>query len=281
MIAKYESWLYQFTKPIVPLALFYICFKVSYADPAYDSSNINDEIGLSTSEVLRLRGYTAIDHTVLTQDGYALNLVEAANPLINYTDNPDLTNKEAVLFIHGILFNANCYISDTPEPAGPKDFSRLNASQLSEQQIYDLYDGSPNVESLVFMLLDFGHRCFLANSRSTLASQKAYVDYYNIPYLIDLFNNLTRTALPRNQFSDHLQMLALAVNARYWNFSLDEEAAYDLPAAVDQTLKLTNSRTLAVVGWSMGGAIIEMGLATQPMLNQQSKFDSVERTLFT
>lgn len=109
--------------------------------------------------MLRLTGYLAKDCTVLTQDGYALNLVEGWNPLIDY----DCT--EPVMFIYGTLSNAICFITDTPEPASPKDYSKHNASQMEK-----LYKDSPKSQSLVLVLLGLCHKVFLINRRITLAS---------------------------------------------------------------------------------------------------------------
>lgn len=240
-------------------------------------SNLEDEIGLSTSEVLRLRGYLAIDHIVPTQDGYALNLVEARSPLIDYDNNPDLVNKEPVLFIHGTLFNATCFINDTPKPASPKDYSCYNASQMSREDIEALYRGSPNAESLVLMLVDFGHRVFLMNRRNTLASLKAYATYYNkkdegpLYEVVSAASSLFDPLGLLDPIRSYIEALAKTFDPIFWNFSLDEAAEYDLPAAVDFVLRRARRRTLAAVGWSAGGAIIEMGLVVNPELNQKSE----------
>lgn len=280
MDARGGCWFYRSTEFLIACVIICTCSAHSYDR----ISNLEDLSDLSTSEVLRLRGYLAEDHTVCTQDGYALNLVEAYNPLINYTNNPALVNKEAVLFIHGTLFNATGFISHAPVSVEPKDFSRLNASKMSPDKLIELYDGSPNVESLVFMLLDFGHKIFLLNRRNTIASRQAYDQKHVVSAdeddqsddgehvqtgarsLFDL------DYLPWNPFSAQVESFSSIEDESYWNFSLDEMAKYDLPDTIEYILRLIKRNSLAALGWSSGGAIIEMGLSTQPILNEKSKF---------
>lgn len=276
-----SSWWHRLIWALVVLALASGCSAQSYLD-----SNIEDEIGLNTSQVLRLRGYLATDHTVLSQDGFAVNLVEAENPLVDYS-SPYVARKEPVLFIHGTLFNATCFITDTPAPASPKDFSRYNASRMSHAGLESLYAGNPNSLSLVLILLDFGHKVYLLNRRNTIASQRAYAMANNMTYTENAPNNGSAAAAaalldpagltdPNNAFTSYFASLAATVDSPRWNYSVDEAAQYDLPPVVDLILRLTGFRTLVAVGWSSGGQIIEMGLATQPDLNQKSKFKLVE-----
>lgn len=53
-------------------------------------------------------------------------------------------------------------------------------------------------------------------------------------------------------------------NPCYWNFSLDEQALYDLPEAMNFILKKTGRSKMAVVGHSAGASMILMLLSDRP-----------------
>eukprot|EP00916_Digyalum_oweni_P005035 GHVL01008970.1.p1 GENE.GHVL01008970.1~~GHVL01008970.1.p1 ORF type:complete len:321 (+),score=35.99 GHVL01008970.1:394-1356(+) len=57
---------------------------------------------------------------------------------------------------------------------------------------------------------------------------------------------------------------------RYWNFSIDELARFDVPTCIDYILDLClNSETLAYVGFSNGTAQMFAALSSQPRLNKK------------
>lgn len=66
-------------------------------------ANSNDGFMGTTSDLIRLRGFEAIDHNVTTSDGYILNLVELLNPTI---PNGYSADKRVMICIHGIRNNA-------------------------------------------------------------------------------------------------------------------------------------------------------------------------------
>uniref|UniRef100_A0A224Z3L9 Lipase n=1 Tax=Rhipicephalus zambeziensis TaxID=60191 RepID=A0A224Z3L9_9ACAR len=58
-------------------------------------------------------------------------------------------------------------------------------------------------------------------------------------------------------------------NKDFWDFSIDEMAAYDLPAQLDWVLKTTQQSSLQYVGWSQGCAILFALLAERPEYNRK------------
>lgn len=273
---------FRLFRPIWVLVVFALtsgCSAQSYLD-----SNIEDEIGLNTSQVLRQRGYVATEYNLPTQNGqFAVNVIVAENPLVDYSSSY-VAQKQPVVFWHGTLFNGTCFITDTPAPASPKDFSRFNASRMTDMGMRSLYAGIPNSLSLVLILLDFGHKVIVVNRRNVIASLKAYAMLNNKPYvdspsvngsaeavaaLLDPSTNLTD---PNNAFLTYFQAVAATQDPSRWRYSTDEMARYDLPVVIDFTINITGFSTVITVGWSSGGQIILQGLSTQPELNKKSKF---------
>eukprot|EP01071_Lankesteria_metandrocarpae_P008340 Lankesteria_metandrocarpae@DN4941_c0_g1_i3.p1 len=56
---------------------------------------------------------------------------------------------------------------------------------------------------------------------------------------------------------------------KYWDFSIDELAAYDVPAFVNRVLYLCNTRRLLYIGFSNGTAQMFAALAQDPVLNDK------------
>lgn len=59
---------------------------------------------------------------------------------------------------------------------------------------------------------------------------------------------------------------------RLWNHSFDEQAAYDLPRAIDYVLEQSGHERAVVVGDSSGGALIIMSLVLEPKLNDKREY---------
>ena len=65
--------------------------------------------------MVKRRGYDIVTHTVVTHDGYILNLFE----IFNATQE----NKNFTVFIqHGILVNSGVWVNGGPRSLGTSDF---------------------------------------------------------------------------------------------------------------------------------------------------------------
>lgn len=71
------------------------------------------------------------------------------------------------------------------------------------------------------------------------------------------------------------------VNKRYWDYSMDEQAQFDVPAVMRFILDATHWPRLSIVGHSMGGAIPLMMLSEKPGLARKRKFFSLICLLLT
>lgn len=256
-------------------------------------------IGKTTSGIIEQRGYIARDHYVTTQDGYILNLVQVLNPLI---PNGFTENKQSILFLHGLMSNANSFLANTIS-AKPKNYARLDASKISKKKLVKLLDGDPAANSLVYLASNFGHNVWLLNRRGSYQSQ-GHTSGSRQPFeslienVIQTFagghldeNSLAGSHVIKKRQAENrgnetlfhlgdIMLNALKIdsivhlnqfNPRYWNFSLDEQAKYDIPEVIDYILEATGDKNLTIVGHSSGGALPLMSLSLYPELNDKSK----------
>lgn len=254
-------------------------------------------IGKTTSQLVELRGYIAIDHTVTSQ-GYLLNLVEVLNPEVPGGFNE---SKSDILFIHGLSSNANCFMLNAAE-ARPKNYADLNVNSMDEKQLLKMLRSDPSAKSLPFLSSNFQHRVWLLNRRGTIGS-RGHIDpdkqaskdsshkFFQAggKHRIERRSNSIDMDRSDVQKDGHLSLetfgkiLSNAAkidltdshpNPRYWNFSQDEQAAHDIPAVIDYILEKSNKKNLTIVGHSNGGSLTLMLLSTKPEYADKSKFSS-------
>ncbi|XP_059046945.1 lipase member K-like [Achroia grisella] len=74
-----------------------------------------------------------------------------------------------------------------------------------------------------------------------------------------------------NRYSRQHTSLDPDKDSEYWNFSIDEMAAYDLPAIIDFVLQKTNKKQVYYVSHSQGAGILLMLCARKPEYNSKIK----------
>lgn len=214
----------------------------------YASQTDNDTgfAASSPSDLIKRRGFFAEDHYLTTPDGHILNLVRATNPLVN-KGIAGAPNKDPILFVHGINTNANCFVINS-EDVKPKDYSHLSAGSMSEPELISLLEPDPCSHSLAFTAMNFGHEIWFLNRRGTSYSL-GFKDIQIAPSTSQFgsffqtfgFKSHTNGSTRRNSkllksfffpkiYSEKLQLL---FNPRFWNYSLDEQASYDIPLTID------------------------------------------------
>lgn len=263
--------------------------KVLAKDRTDRSSGIN-LLGLSIAEIAELRKYESEEHYVTTTDGYIIQVTRVRNPLIT-----DYSRKLPVLIIHGLLSSGTNFVASSAN-ARPRDYSHLNATQMSEEQLQALLEDDPSANSMAFLASNFGHEVWILNRRGNpgskghvgkyrkqLASYSQTESHSMMKAMRNMFgsmkvrigrliNKLAGMAPKVKALNDENTIANYTFNPNYWNFSLDEEAKYDVPEVVDYVLKATNQTRLNAIGHSAGGALIMMSLATYPELNSKSKY---------
>lgn len=241
-----------------------------------------DMIHASVADIIQSRGYLAEDHFVTTTDGYILNLVRARNPLVK-----NKVHRNPLLCIHGWTFSAKAFVVNSVN-ARPKDYSHIDASKMSLKELDHLFRRDPAKNSLVFTALNFGHEVWLMNRRGSTPSL-GHSDN-NIQAYISPLNNLgglyskqsvVASKIPETNQTDFLLFIKNEqskfthlngiINPKYWDFSFDEQAKYDLPETIDYILDVTEYEHVSIVGHSAGAALALMMLSTKTEYAKKGK----------
>lgn len=265
-----------------------------------------NEFTANLSQLVDLRGFKAYDHFVTTKDGYILNLVEVVNPAIyNGTFKIRNNNKDPILFIHGSITNGKFFVINSIG-AVPKNFAHLDISSMNEEQIYKLLQEDQTASSLPLLASNFGHSVWILNRRGGYQSQghintKPFLEKPIANILTSFLsksgiktsekfrqasNNHTVLYRRRRDNQSTLKLLRDIIfkhpkfnfnsienqfNRKYWNFTLDDEAKFDIPAVIDHVLSETGKQKLSLVGHSAGSNLILMAQIIYPELEQKSK----------
>lgn len=247
-------------------------YSLALAKEAGHLRPIQPKVRSSTSTILNEIGYLAEDHYLSVQDGlYTLNLVKVTNPLVA---NRKSVGKYPLLFIHGLLTNANAFLQTSGKPT-PKNHVTDNLSTMNEEELLEVLGQDVGSQSLVYLALNIGHEVWLLNRRTTGDSRTGH------------FARLNRRGHAGNGRLNNLESADnTAANLRhfpkknkrgditpteYWNFSLDEQATYDIPSTIEYILDQSGKQKLNIVGFSAGATITMMSLTNQPKLANKSK----------
>ncbi|KAI5951731.1 TGL1 [Candida jiufengensis] len=145
------------------------------------------------------------------------------------------TKDEYLLTIHRIKSSSTT--SNTRIPNGKVIYLHHGLLMCSEIWV----TMTEKYQNLPFILYDLGYDVWLGNNRGNKYSQK------------HLFHNLSST--------------------KYWNFSLDEFAIFDIPNTIDYILNATKKKKLTYIGFSQGSAQAFASVSINSELN--SKIDQL------
>lgn len=185
----------------------------------------------SIEEIIESRGFAAEVHEVITKDGYILTLHRVVNPKLDKPGYP-------VLLMHGTNGSAEHFLIASEDGYLDENAIKRASSSEMDQNSNELlckeYDNN-----IGFCLAKKGYDVWLANQRSARHSRK----HANLDINDD----------------------------NYWDFCLDDQVAYDLPAFIGKVLKVSGSKTLGYLGLSIGNTIMFGLLASQPGYNEVVK----------
>lgn len=257
--------------------------------------------GLSAAEIIKARGFLAEDRQVVAEDGFVLTLTRATNPLI-CNGRGGLPDREPILFVHGTMSSPSAFLVNSAD-ARPANFSgRIDLRASSLDRLIGEFRDEPSAKSLAFFALNFGFEIWLLHRRGTVQGRRRRESSGALAPLLPfekfLHNHRKRRArspapaqplaagqLRRSMQNtklfesidnlpaaladyDHLWMdLVESIEPSLWNFSMDEQAAYDMPAAVEHILETSGRQQVATVSASGGAGIVLMSLIINPELN--------------
>lgn len=243
-----------------------------------DDLTTDDEVNLSSDQIAKLRGFQAENHYVSTPDAYIINVVRIL-PVKR-------TSKRPVIFNHGSTQSSTYFMTNSVN-ARPVDYTNLSLSSMNGSQLEQLLIKDPQSKCMPLLLASFGHEVWLINRRGTEYSLGRVGDLTNGSILnleLDFAGNLTSgissllttsisslfpsglVSLLELLFKPQINLASIpnTFDASYWNFSLDEQAKYDLPAVITYVLNKTNSDQVAYVGHSLGNGVMFMLQSEHP-----------------
>lgn len=273
-----------------PLALFASIFIMFFQvnlkqTQALDRYPQNEEVLFKEVEqIVRMKGFETKEHIITTSDGYLISLVECWNPLIASNGTQD-DEKEILMFIHGTLTSSNIWVVNS-HGVKPRDYSKYDVASMTEEDLNDLIADDPARNNLPMLAMQFNHRVWFLNRRGSVQSRRR-VNNRN-PKVEKVaggtrgLENLVSTALgdltsPLGIITKPItfvgsllvkiiQSITIFINGDFWEYSLDEQATYDIPEAIDYILRVSKRDKLSVIGHSTGGALILMTLADKPQV---------------
>lgn len=148
-----------------------------------------------------------------------------------------VTQDDYILQIHRIPFGRSRLKTPVGEENAPRPVAFLHHCLLCSSS--DFVMNTPD-KALAYMLADAGYDVWLANARGNTYSR----------------NHLT-----------------LSPDSKaFWQFSWNEMAIYDVPAAIDYILNTTNQKDLYYVGFSMGTSVFWAMLSERPHYAAKIRF---------
>lgn len=200
--------------------------QVSYLDQCLDCAPYDPDTKRNVSEIIRSRGFLAEEYDVVTNDGYILTVHRIVNPLVVAG-----SKLKPVILQHGLMSSSVDWVinsvdvrpSKWPRSAnesteGATDAADNTIEGHQRRQLADDSQEHPN--SLGFYLANEGYDVYLANSRGNIYGQR------------------------------HVNMSSWL--PKFWDFTFDEQIAYDLPQTIELVRRLSNSSKVAYVGHSQG-----------------------------
>lgn len=256
-----------------------------------DSSSFYAGPGVTAGELLRARGFLAEEKYFTTTDNYVIRVTRGRNPLIN-NGQGGAPNRVPILFVHGILEADNVFLINSFD-AAPRDWSNLSLVGAEGERTARQLAQEPSAKALPLLALNLGHEVWVMSRRGFPGSQELLGDPLSTPpseadhtpwddetsgrqrqarqsnFLASLGNLMGPFASALSNafdFSGFIQQLAFDFDRKFWDFSFDEQARWDLPQAINFVLQQTGRPKLSLVSHSAGGAIELMSLSRYPQL---------------
>ncbi|XP_068205896.1 gastric triacylglycerol lipase-like [Palaemon carinicauda] len=234
-------------KVLTTILIAFCCYRIAEADEEKLSRNrrsfqIHPHTYMTTDELIRARGYPVEVHDVVTEDGYILE-VHRIPPLSRQSTEQDLNltlpdETEVKRYLEPQLLNVSARTEDVNNhrngitaKGDPKVVFVLHCFLCSSA---DFVMNDHN-QALAFVLSDAGYDVWLGNNRGNLYGRR----------------HLTLT--PNDP--------------QFWEFSIDKNARYDLPAMLQYVRTKTGANQLSYIGHSMGNMMFFAMMSIHPHIN--------------
>ncbi|XP_053638130.2 lipase 3 isoform X1 [Cherax quadricarinatus] len=195
---------------------------------------------LTTDQLIRVRGYPAEVHHVVTEDGYILTIHRIPHgrrvALQEHQDQQlggDLNLIRKRASIHSNESSSNSYVSSTNSSSGGgRRVVFIHHGFLSSSADFVMNDPD---QALGFILADAGYDVWLGNNRG---------NFYGRRHI---------------RFSPK--------QPEFWDYSWNEMARYDMPAMLDYARKASGVERLSYIGHSMGTSLFFAMMSYHPHIN--------------
>jgi len=183
----------------------------------------------------RFWGYPLQVHCAITQDGYILTVHRISARTVKSKTAAETGDVPKPMSDIDSIADGESRMG-VASTKGRKPAVVLWHGFMQSSEIWVCQPKAPQT-SLAFQLADLGYDVFLANTRGNKYSAK-------------------HVSKPRD-------------SVEFWDFSLDEVVAMDLPATVDTILRLIQTKKLSIIGFSQATAQILASMAMQPHLSNR------------
>ncbi|XP_054157364.1 gastric triacylglycerol lipase-like [Oppia nitens] len=182
------------------------------------------DIDRNATQIISSRGFIPEAHTVITNDGYILQVFRIVNP---YARNSSL---RPVYIQHGLFGSSDDFLLNVPGVLGNDGVYVENngmATNCSGQ------DPDAVGSTVSFVLAACGYDVWLGNNRG-------------------------------NRYSSRHILLDPDTDNRYWAYTVDHLSAYDVTAVIAYITRVTNTESIGYIGHSLGTSMMFQLLSTQP-----------------
>lgn len=190
----------------------------------------NEEIGTHTIQAIIARsGFKYKNYQVVSPDGYITRLIRIINP---QADRKKL-KQPPVMLLHGGTIDYTSYVWASSIQHHPEKYPRTD----------DNWPTTSWNRSLGFMLANNGYDCWLVGTRGSDIQNQGHVKLIG-PKSIERDDD-------RPSSSNKNLLTRWQDASEYWRFSMEDIVHQELPAQIDQVLRLTGASKVNLLSYSM------------------------------
>lgn len=218
----------------------------------------NDDIGrASCEEIIKRSGFDYEVLPVVSDDGYVTNLLRLINPLAERSK----LRQPPVMLLQGGITSTQIWIWGSSKQHHPEKYPR------------EPEDGPITSwnRSLPFMLANAGYDVILTPYRGSNDQNQGHIKLNDKRKISSKLGKARRVVDEElDQDSNGIASTAkskrrtLTGMVKYWDFTFDEMAAYELPRQMDKVLEVTGAEKLTLVPMSFSTIYTLMALSLSP-----------------